>query len=47
MTNFDIFLSEARFVSFAEPAVAAECIYQIDTAACVLNCRRAMESGVK
>ena len=43
MTNFDIFLCEADFASFAEPAVAAERIYHIDPAACVLNCRRAME----
>ena len=47
MTNFDIFLSEAKFTSFAEAAVSAEKIYQIDPAACVLNCRRAMEFAVK
>ena len=47
MTNFDIFLSEARFVSFAEVAVSAEKILNIDPAACVLNCRRAMEFAVK
>ena len=47
MTNFDIFLSEAKFASFAEVAVSAEKIYQIDPAACVLNCRRAMEFAVK
>ena len=47
MTNFDIFLRDPDFASFAEPAVAAERIYQIDPAACVLNCRRAMEAAVK
>ena len=47
MTNFDIFLSEAKFVPFAEVAVSAEKILHIDTAACVLNCRRAMEFAVK
>ena len=47
MTNFDIFLAEAKFASFAEVAVSAEKIYQIDPAACVLNCRRAMEFAVK
>ena len=47
MTNFDIFLSEAKFASFAEVAVSAEKILHIDPAACVLNCRRAMEFAVK
>ena len=47
MTNFDLFTNEQDFAPFAEPAVAAEQIYQIDPAACVLNCRRAMEAAVK
>ena len=47
MTNFDIFTKEPDFAPFVEPAVAAELIYQIDPAACVLNCRRAMEAAVK
>ena len=47
MTNFDIFTNEADFAPFAEAAVAAERIYPIDTGACVLNCRRAMEGAVK
>ena len=42
MTNFDSFLSEAKFASFAEVAVSAEKILHIDPAACVLNCRRVM-----
>lgn len=47
MTNFDLFAKIQDFASFTEPAVSAERIYQIDTAACVLNCRRAMEAAVK
>ena len=47
MTNFDLFTKEQRFGAFAEPAAAAERIYQIDPAACVLNCRRSMEAAVK
>ena len=47
MTNFDLFTKEQDFGPFTEPAVSAERIYQIDPAACVLNCRRAMESAVK
>ena len=47
MTNFDIFTREAQFAPFAEVAVSAEKILPIDTAACVLNCRRAMEFAVK
>ena len=47
MTNFDFLLSVPDFVPFGEVAVAAEKIYRIDPAACVLNCRRAMEFAVK
>ncbi len=47
MTNFDCLLSDPDFASFASAAVAAEKIYRIDPAACVLNCRRAMEAAVK
>ena len=47
MTNFDIFTTDPQFAPFADTAVAAERILQIDPAACVLNCRRAMESAVK
>ncbi len=47
MTNFDIFLSEPKFASFAEVAVSAEKILNIDPAACVLNCRRGVEFAVK
>ncbi len=47
MTRFDVFMSEEQFACFAEPAVAAEKILPIDAAACVLNCRKAMEFAVK
>ena len=47
MTNFDRFLTDPQFSSFAEAAAAAEKILHIDLAACILNCRRAMECGVK
>ena len=47
MTNFDRFLTAPQFAHFAEAAVAAEKILQIDLTACILNCRRAMECAVK
>ena len=47
MTNFDFLLSDSQFTAFGEVAVAAEKIYTIDPAACVLNCRRCMEFAVK
>lgn len=47
MTNFDRFLPDPQFAPFTEAAVAAEKILQIDLAACILNCRRAMECAVK
>ncbi len=47
MTNFDFLLTDPRFAPFAEAAVAAEKILHIDLTACVMNCRRAMECGVK
>ena len=43
MTNFDIFLSEPKLAPFAEVAVSAEKILNIDPAACVLNCSVEME----
>lgn len=47
MTNFDFLLSDPQFGSFADSAVAAEKIYNIEPGACVINCRRAMEAAVK
>ena len=47
MTNFDFLKREPKFAPFAEVAISAEKIYQIDSEACVINCRRAMEFAVK
>ena len=47
MTNFDFLTSDPQFNTFASVAVSAERILHIDPAACVLNCRRAMEFAVK
>ena len=47
MTNFDFLTKDPQFAAFADVAVAAEKILHIDPAACVLNCRRAMEFAVK
>lgn len=47
MTNFDFLKSEEKFSSFADVAIAAEKIINIDVASSVINCRRAMESAVK
>lgn len=47
MTNFDFLQSDPQFAGFAPAAAAAERILPIDASACVLNCRRAMESAVK
>ena len=47
MTNFDLFSKEKAFSPFSTVAISAERILPIDPAACVLNCRRAMEFAVK
>ena len=47
MSNFNFLLSDPSFAPFAEVAVTAEKILHIDPAACILNCRRAMEFAVK
>ena len=47
MTNFDFLKSEPKFAAFADVAISAEKILNIDVAASVLNCRRAMEFAVK
>ena len=47
MTNFDFLQSDPQFAAFADVAVSAEKILNIDAAASVLNCRRAMEFAVK
>ncbi len=47
MSNFKFLLSDPGLATFAEVAMAAEKILHIDPAACILNCRRAMEFAVK
>lgn len=47
MSNFTFLETTPQFTSFASAAIAAEKILRIDEAACVLNCRRAMEFAVK
>ena len=47
MSNFKFLLSDPRFTPFANVAISAEKILHIDPAACILNCRRAMEFAVK
>lgn len=47
MTNFDFLKKDKQFESFADVAVSAEKILNLDTQASVINCRRAMEFAVK
>lgn len=47
MTNFDHLLPDPDFASFAPAAAAAEKIYQISPADCILTCRRCLEAAVK
>ncbi len=47
MTNFDYLKQEPKFNSFADVAVAAEKILNIDLESSVINCRRAMEFAIK
>lgn len=47
MTNFDYLKNEPKFDTFSTVAISAEKIIHIDEAACILNCRRAMEFAVK
>ena len=47
MTNFDFLKQAPDFASFADVAISAEKLIYIDPAACVFNCRRAMEFAVK
>ncbi len=47
MTNFDFLTQDPQFDSFSSVAVSAEKILHIDVAACIINCRRAMEFAVK
>lgn len=47
MTNFDFLKAEPKFESFADTAISAERLLHIDSSACILNCRRAMEFAIK
>ncbi len=47
MTNFDYLNQEPKFNSFADVAIAAEKILNIDVESSVINCRRAMECAIK
>lgn len=47
MTNFEFLLKEPKFSAFAEVAVSAEKLYNVDVDSCALACRRAMEFAVK
>ena len=47
MTNFDFLTLDPQFNTFSDVAVSAEKIMNIDPAAGIINCRRAMEFAVK
>jgi len=47
LTNFDFLFGVKKFSSFAGACAAAEKIYGIDNAACLVNVRRAAEMAVK
>lgn len=47
MSNFKFLQSDPSFAPFMDVAIAAEKILHIDPAACIINCRRAMEFAVK
>jgi len=47
MSNFNFLTQDPKFSTFADVAISAEKMLNIDTAACVINCRRAMEFAIK
>ncbi len=47
MTNFDYLKQELKFNSFADVAIVAEKVIQIDAEFCIINCRWAMELAIK
>lgn len=47
MTNFDYLKQEPKFNSFADVAIVAEKVIQMDAESCIINCRRAMEFAIK
>ena len=47
MTNFDFLKEESQFSAFADVAISAERILNIDRESSIFNCRRAMEFAIK
>lgn len=47
MTNFEFLKKDEKFSSFADVAITAEKLYQVDIASCIFNIRRAAEFAVK
>lgn len=47
MTNFDYLKSDSGFSTFADAAISAEKIYNIDLSSCIINCRSVMEFAAK
>ena len=47
MTNFDYLKQEPKFNSFADVAIVAEKVLNIDLESSAINCRRAMEFAIK
>ncbi len=47
MTNFDFLTEDKQFEDFANSAIAAEKVFNIDLGTSVVNCRRALEFAVK
>ncbi len=47
MTNFDFLKTEPQFAPFADVAISAEKVFNIDYATSAINCRRAMEFAIK
>ena len=46
-TNFDFLKEEPKFKDFADVAISAEKVFLLDSDACIMHCRRAMEIAVK
>ena len=47
MTNFDFLKKDEKFSSFADVAITAERLYNVDLPSCIFNIRRAAEFAVK
>ena len=47
ITNFDYLKTEPKFSAFADVAISAEKIILMDSAASIMNSRRAMEFALK